>query len=250
MKKFNFLVMFLLLQLFIPSFVYAFDCENEQNIGHVLSQVDLEFHARDLISCKVNPQNKNQLLIAYAVLQYDQNSEMGDYQLYILGVNNKKVDYFYSVEKILVSDVVELSSIEWDFAPYFVELNHRVVGLRLNYFLRSQVYPYGSTVLNLYDLDNKKHILDSMIVKEYQVDTDTRCNADIKERKSVLVMRPTKTYGYFDIQVRSQLEYYEMRGNEEHCIEINRKTSKQNFLLKFNGLRYVIPTSYKKDYQY
>ena len=250
MIKINFLAIFL--QLFISSFVYAFNCENEQNIDHVLNQVDLEFNPSHLISCKANPQNENQLLMVYAVQQYDEEKEIGDYQLYILGVNhkNRKVDYFYAIEDKLLSDAVELLSITWDFAPYFVKPSYRIVGLRLNYSLRSQVHPYHATILNLYDLDNKKHILDSLIVNEYSVDTDTRCNADIEERNSVLVMRPTKTHGYFDIQVRSRLEHYEMTGDEENCFEINRKTSKQNFLLKFNGVRYVIPKSYEKDYQY
>ena len=253
MKKFNFLAIFLVLQCWVISSVYAFDCENEQNIEDVLKQVDLKFNSGNLISCKVNPQNKNQLLIAYAVQKFiDDESEVEGYQLYIIGMNNKnrQVDYFYPVEKILVSDAIELSNLQWDLAAYNINRSTRAVGLRLGYFGRSRANPYSSEVLNLYDLDHKKQILDGLIVKLYAGETDTRCNADIKERKSVLVMQPTTTYEYFDIQVRSQLEYYEMSGNEDHCIEINRKTSKQNFLIKFNGLRYVIPTSYKKDYQY
>ena len=47
------------------------------------------------------------------------------------------------------------------------------------------------------------------------------------------MIKASKKYGYFDIQVRSELEYYEMRGNEDHCIKVKWHTSKQKFLLKY-----------------
>ena len=245
--------MFLFLQLVISSFVYAFDCENEKNIEHVLNQVDLKVNSSDLISCKVNPQNKNQLLIAYAVQQsVEKDISVGDYQLYILAVNhqNHRVEYFYPVGKTLISDALYLEEINWDFAPYIVEPNHRVIGLRLKNYGRSIPNPYNIEVLNLYDLDNKKQILDRLIIYQYVEETDMYCNADIEERNSVLVMQPTQTNQYFDIQVKSRIENYEMVGTEEDCIEVNRKKSKHNFILKFDGKQYQIPKQYQQDYKY
>ena len=230
---------------------YALDCDNQLQMKNILAQVNLNYDSSALFSCVAHPREKQQTLIAYAV-QQSLIEDIDDFKLYLLSVNHKtnQVKYFYPVAQSLTSDGIELYKIQWDLATYNINHATKAVGLRLTYNGRSRANPYSSEVLNLYDLEQKQQILHGLLVKLYESETNMRCNENTRERKSVLVMRPTKTYGYFDIQVRSQLEYYEMRGNEEHCIEINRKTSKQNFLLKFNGLRYVIPTSYKKDYQY
>ena len=154
------------------------------------------------------------------------------------------------IKEPLFSDAISLNSIELDTAPFIAVPDIRLVGLRLNYSGHSQPNPFSMTVLNLYDLKNKKTVLDSFIVTRYRAETDTRCNADIEERKSILMMQKNKSKEYYDIQVHSNIDQYNFSGTSENCRESKHKISQQKFMLKFDGKQYQIPAQFKDEYLY
>lgn len=158
--------------------------------------------------------------------------------------------YHYAVAERMVSDAISLNSIELDTANYKVTDSNRALGLRLNYSGHSQPFPFSMQVLNLYDLKNKKQILDSLIVERDRAETDMQCNADIEERASTLVMQSTQTKKYTDILVNSKIKRYQMQVINEDCQEVNHQLSQQRFVLKFDGKKYQFPKSFKDEYQY
>ena len=154
------------------------------------------------------------------------------------------------MQKELISDAISLNSIHIDTANYKIHEANRALGLRLDYSGHSQPNPYSMTILNLYDLQNKVQILDSLIVERYRAETDTRCNADVEKRNSTLIMKNTQSKQMFDILVRSRIERYQSHGTTENCIDSKHRFAHQNFLLKFDGKQYQIPKQFKDEYRY
>ena len=235
------------------SMAFAIDCENESQLSAVLKQANVAYQSYHLVDCKLLPNTKNQQIIAYAQQnQQSTDSEDFDYTLSLitLDTKNDRILSYYPVKDKLVSDAISLERIQLDTAAYQLSPELRAIGVRLNYYGHSQPNPFSMQVLDLYDLKNKRKVLDSLIVDLYRAETDTRCNADIEERKSTLIMQKTKTQNFVDIQLSSKIEKYEMYGDVENCKEIKRKSSQQKFILKFDGQYYQVPKAFKDDYIY
>ena len=233
--------------------VQAHMCDDRALVTSVLKHANIKPTEGALIDCKGDPSNNTAMIMAYANWISETTDDVaGHYDLNILKFDkvNDKVTYHYKVADELISDAVNLDSIQLDTANYKINDSNRALGLRLNYSGHSQPNPFSMTVFNLYDIENKKQILKSLIVDQYQAETDTRCNADIKERKSTLVMQNTKSYHYYDIQVNSKIDHYQMNGTSDKCLESKHKLSQHRFLLKFDGQQYQIPKIYRDDYLY
>ena len=154
------------------------------------------------------------------------------------------------IKEPLFSDAISLNSIELDTAPFIAVPDIRLVGLRLNYSGHSQPNPFSMTVLNLYDLKNKKTVLDSFIVTRYRAETDTRCNAEVEDRASTLSMQNIQSNQFFDILVKSRIDRSIFQGTRENCQEMTKPTTLEKFTLKFDGQQYQIPQAFKQEYRY
>ncbi len=228
-------------------------CDNDQAVAKILSQTQIANLEQSLMDCKADPLDHSKVIMAFAQwIPVKDEPEQGAYYLNLLKFNQAdlKVFYDYVVRGEIVSDAISLESIQLDTANYKVTNSNRALGVRLNYSGHSQPNPFSMQVLNLYDLKNKKKILDSLIIERYQAETDTRCNAAVEERSSILVMQNKQSKNYSDIQVNSKIKSYEMVGTRGDCKEINQRLSQQSFVLKFDGQEYQLPKKYKDDYQY
>ena len=242
------------LLLIAPSALANDVCKDDEQLERLLNQykITANFNS-DYISCKAMPDDSAQTLIAYADRVADISDEgIGEFNLSFLTVDSTthKLIMLNRIKEPLFSDAISLNSIELDTAPFIAVPDIRLVGLRLNYSGHSQPNPFSMTVLNLYDLKNKKTVLDSFIVTRYRAETDTRCNADIEERKSILMMQKNKSKEYYDIQVHSNIDQYNFSGTSENCRESKHKISQQKFMLKFDGKQYQIPAQFKDEYLY
>ena len=241
------------LQFILIGAVSANICNNDQDVAKILSQTSIVNFEQSLMDCKFDPLDHSKVIMAYAQwIPVKDEPEQGAYYLNILKFNKAdlKVFYNYVVRGSIVSDAISLESIQLDTANYNITRSNRALGVRLNYSGHSQPNPFSMQVLNLYDLKNKKKILDSLIIERYRAETDTRCNAAVEERSSTLMMQGNKTKNYSDIRVNSKLKSYEMRGTRDDCKEMNQKLSQQSFALKFDGQSYQFPKKLKDDYQY
>ena len=234
---------------------FAFEpvCESHTVVSDVLKQAKIKEDDRALIDCKIDPQNDMNVIMAYAPW-FPENADegAGDYRLYLLkfNKNNLKLTYQYQVAESLISDAISLDSIQLDTANYKINDSNRALGLRLKYFGHSQPNPFSMNVLNLYDLKNKKKVLDSLMVERYRAETDTRCNADVEKRISTLSMQNTQSNQSFDILVKSRIDRSIFQGTSENCKEIKKTTTSEKFSIKFDGQRYQIPKQFKDDYHY
>lgn len=204
-------------------------------LSAVLKQANISYSTSDLVDCKILPNYPNTQLIAYAEWRSEPHEpEVGDYVLSLISWNhqNNTVSDVYHVKETLVSDAIVLESIQLDTAAYQLNSSLRAVDVRLNYRGHSQPNPFSMQLLDLYDLNNNRKVLNNFIINRYRAETDTRCNADVEERKSVLIMQKTKKQNFFDIQISSKIKKYEMQGDVENCQEIQRQSSQQKLILK------------------
>ncbi len=232
---------------------YAGLCDDHQVVNKVLKQAKITKAEQSLIHCKSDPVDDSTMIMAYAQwISVKDRPEEGEYYLDLIKFKpeNLKVIDHYRVTEPMVSDAISLDSIELDTANYKVTESNRALGLRLNYSGHSQPNPFSMQLLNLYDLKNKKQILDSLIVTRDRAETDMDCNADAEERTSTLVMQKNQTKKYTDILVNSKIKRYQMQIVAEECQEVNHQFNQQRFTLKFDGNQYQIPQSYKDEYQY
>ena len=247
------LLRFTLCQLLFISAAYAHICENETLVETVLKQVQMKPAADALVDCKADPENASQMIMAYADWQPAHADEgIGRYQLKILkfAKDSLKVNFVFADQDRPYSDAVALASIQLDTANYKITPDTRALGVRLAYAGQSRANPWSFSVLNLYNLKNKRKVLDRLIVDQFQAETDTRCNAEAEARKSTLVMQRTQSNQAFNILVRSRIERYQSRGTIDHCVDSKRKFSEQSLILKFDGAQYQIPKAYRSEYQY
>ena len=73
----------LCLQLILIKSIYAFDCQNKQQLSSVLNLAKIQWNQSALVSCKKHPENAQQTIIAYAYPIIVQD-EPSDYQLNFL----------------------------------------------------------------------------------------------------------------------------------------------------------------------
>ncbi len=228
-------------------------CKQPEYIEKILRQhTNTTTVNEDFLACADFPNVPEQTLIAYAETQTKDDQPVDDYQLTFLTVNSKtqKLHSIYHVKELLPSDAIELRSIQLDLAPYQVSESLRAIGLRRNYAGRSSANPFSAQVLDLYDLQHNKKILNGLIVARYQAETDTRCNAKVIESKAILMILRNTTRQYFDMQLRDRIQHYEMSGDLENCKETKRVSTQQRFTLKFDGRQYQIPQPYRDQYLY
>ncbi|WP_173911340.1 hypothetical protein [Acinetobacter sp. Marseille-Q1618] len=212
----------------------AIDCTDESQLSAILKQAKISYSTSDLVDCKILPNQPNTQLIAYAEWRSEPHEpEVGDYILSLISWDQRqhKANDVYHVKEPLVSDAIALESIQLDTATYQLNSSLRAVGLRLNYRGYSQPNPFSMQLLDLYDLNNKRKILNSLIVNQYRAETDTRCNADIEERRSTLIMQKTQTNHFFDIELNGKIEKYEMYGTEKNCKKLKAQALQQKFIL-------------------
>ena len=229
-------------------------CKDDEQLERLLNQykITANFNS-DYISCKAMPDDSAQTLIAYADRVADISDEgIGEFNLSFLTVDSTthKLIMLNRIKEPLFSDAISLNSIELDTAPFIAVPDIRLVGLRLNYSGHSQPNPFSMTVLNLYDLKNKKTVLDSFIVTRYRAETDTRCNAEVEDRASTLSMQNIQSNQFFDILVKSRIDRSIFQGTRENCQEMTKPTTLEKFTLKFDGQQYQIPQAFKQEYRY
>lgn len=252
---------FILLALLLISTADAEIYENETAIAYALRIANIQVREGDKIDFKFDPRNNTQLFVSHAHLiddsaehstEHVDQDATGRYSLniYTFDMNRKKLIDQYKVKESLISDAISLDSIQLDTAAYKINDSNRALALRLNYSGHSQPNPFSMQVMNLYDLQNKKNLLEGLIVERYRAETDTRCNADIEKRKSVLMMQKTQSKHYYDIQVRIQMDHYQYTGDTDNCKASKHTLSQHSFVLKFDGTRYQLPQQAKDDYEY
>lgn len=228
--------------------VYANICEERSFTDAILKQAKLGLDQGLIADCKVLPQQNDRALVVFQQGDPDEAeySDAGQsYQLHLLtaDIQQKKLVNHYIDPTPYTSDAVRLESISIDTAAYQLQAQSRAVGLRINFYGSSSVNPYSYTLLNLYDLKQRRKLLNNLRVNFSRGENDGRCNAENHSRASTVVLLNTQHHGLFDLRIntKEENEVYQFIKKDNDCVRVKHSENKRSHQLQYNGKDYVIP---------
>lgn len=238
-------ILLLSLLLILSLDIYAFSCEDQEQLKTLLIQSDHDLKNGYIGDCRKDPTEANRLLVAWRQSVNDsQDDEPSAQRINILTVDqlSGKIKRKYLDPHIYESDALNLGSIQFDLAAYQLNPKLRAVGLRVFYHGMSRANPWDYTLLNLYDLENHKKLLDRLLVNELQGENDGRCNSEYQVQRSTVAVLPLKKNQiYSDLNVQSKLSVEGAKGDENQCDDYEKNQGKRMHRLIFDGTQYVIP---------
>ncbi|QXP54150.1 hypothetical protein [Cellulophaga sp. HaHa_2_1] len=224
---------------------YFYSQEDNSLIGNTIRELGIDTHSIKLTQAKENPSNKDETIIVIAERVEEISISSYTVNSYIIIVNTKtgKIiqQYFEDYkENGWHIDSEELQKIKIDTAPYLLTENTRAFGVRLEYVGSSKPNPYKTT-LSLYvrNPNTLKKVLSNYVVEETDgqwdpEDVQFNCSTDYVDKRVILIMKNSKTNGYFDILAKNKIStetYYTNENNE--C------AYQENSELKYNVLKYT-----------
>ena len=232
--------------------VFAGICDTTHGKNSLLKKLgyDDEYTYFD---CRALPNTTNTSVVAVAEFDPDPQEETsGTYDLHLFKINSQTgaVITQYKKADSFVSDAVRVTGIALDTAAYQLNPNKRAIGVRVDSSGASRVYPYSSTLLNLYDVNAKKTVLSHLVVNLHRGENDADCNSDWEEHKGLLHLLTTKTQGYPDIRVSYSINTEGTVKKKGECMDLPAKQEKVSFVMKFDGKKYQVPKPFKDIYTY
>lgn len=145
----------------------------------------------------------------------------------------------YYEDRAWTSDAIKLTGIAIDTGRYVVTGNTAAIGVLVSYTGSSQPNPYNAIDLSLFVPENKelKQILRNFRVATFSGEWDTRCSGTFEDRHSIITTGRSKTGGWHDLVIRTQVSTIRNRPVDNDCVE-HTKTSGSTRKLKYNGSSY------------
>lgn len=143
-------------------------------------------------------------------------------------------------QKGLTSDAVMLRDIKIDIGPYLVTENTHAFGILMYRYGTSRANPYENENIELFikSGDTLKNVLYNFDIMDYGGERVADCEGEYLRTTSALMPLTTKTNGFFDIRVESEIIYTESSLDKDGECNATDKHSTQTKLLKFNGKFY------------
>ena len=220
-----------------------------QEIPHlktILSQLDLDLSEckTDLVVAKVQPDNPEETIVVIPEIVQEKEDyfELNSHILIIETDTGKIKSRFFesSLTNEWYSDAVKLAELKIDTAPYLLSENTRAFGIRVYYYNNSHPNPYSHETISLYFDENNtlKQVLKNFEMMYYGGEVDSECEADLSGVEKVLILKETKTNGYFDILVKSIVKTTTRKeASNGDCVE-DEKITNQDQVLKFKNGKY------------
>jgi hypothetical protein len=148
-------------------------------------------------------------MMAFAILEKDGESDnldevLSKYKCHVVLYNasDNIITNRYVIEN-LESDVIRLSKVNFDFAPYMVQKEKRAFGIRIRYSGPSRANQFEEEKITLFVQEKDKliPILNHFTSYLYSGVWDTNCAGEFKEKNAFFVLEPTSSNGYFDMKV-------------------------------------------------
>ncbi|WP_158975708.1 hypothetical protein [Cellulophaga sp. L1A9] len=220
-----------------------------QEIPHletILNQLELDLSEckTDLIVAKVKPDNSEETIVVIPeIVQEDEDYFELNSHILIIETNTGKIKSRYfegSLTNEWYSDAVRLAEIKIDTAPYLLSEDTRAFGIRVYYYNNSHPNPYSHETISLYFDENNtlKQVLKNFEMMSYGGEVNSECEADLSGVEKVLILKETKTNGYFDILVKSTVKTTTRKeASNGDCIE-EKKITNLDQVLKFKNGKY------------
>jgi hypothetical protein len=199
--------------------------------------------------CKVLSYRPQQVLIAMVHSPHRvHDGESFFLELFLLDRHTNALLRSYRDPKEIISDAISLTGVEIDTTSYPIQPQSSAIAVRLNYS-SSLRYPYQLQSLSLYDLTHRKKLLDSLLVQFNHGTWDGICKGQWQQRRSQLTILNTQQHGYRNILVSSRTQLANPNlNNYQRCARFFNQKGNSQFVLKFDGLGYQIPTAFPQHF--
>ncbi|ADV49517.1 hypothetical protein Celal_2223 [Cellulophaga algicola DSM 14237] len=231
----------ILLVFFYSGFVASQEITHLETLLHQLD-LDLSVCKTDLVVAKVQPNNPEETIVVIPeIVQEEEGYFELNSHILIIETNTGKIKSRYfegSLTNEWYSDAVRLAEIKIDTAPYDISDTRNAFGIRVYYYNNSHPNPYSHETISLFFDENNtlKQVLKNFEMMSYGGEVDSECEADLSGVEKVLILKETKTNGYFDILVKSTVRTTTRKeAANGDCVEEEKITNQDQVLTFENG---------------
>jgi|688.fasta_scaffold322620_2 hypothetical protein len=175
-----------------------------KDMEFIIQSLNLQESKVDLENSIEKPLRYLPEIMGYAIMEKTSDEPgLRSYNCHVVLYNasNKEITNKYSFP--LSTDVMELTEVNFDFAPYTVKSATRAFGLRFHLVGPSKPNPFTEEKFYLFVPEKTTLIpvLKDFTSYQYSGEWDMNCAGEFNESNAYFVMQPTSTNGYNDIQV-------------------------------------------------
>jgi hypothetical protein len=192
-----------MLVVFLFSTAYAQETVSK-DMKFVIESLKLQESKLDLENSIEKPLRYLPETMGYAIMEKTSDEPgLRSYTCHVVLYNasNKEITNKYSFE--INMDVMQLTEVNFDFAPYMVKNATRAFGLRFHTVRPSKPNPLTEEKLYLFvpEKNTLIPVLKDFTSYQYTGEWDMNCAGEFNESNAYFVMQSTSTNGYNDIQV-------------------------------------------------
>lgn len=192
-----------MLVVFLFSTAYAQETVSK-DMKFVIESLKLQESKLDLENSIEKPLRYLPETMGYAIMEKTSDEPgLKSYTCHVVLYNasNKELTNKFSFP--INTDVMELTEVNFDFAPYMVKNATRAFGLRFHLVGLSKPNPFTEEKLYLFvpEKNTLIPVLKDFTSYQYSGEWDMNCAGEFNESNAYFVMQSTSTNGYNDIQV-------------------------------------------------
>jgi hypothetical protein len=192
-----------MLVVFLFSTAYAQETVSK-DMKFVIESLKLQESKLDLENSIEKPLRYLPETMGYAIMEKTSDEPgLRSYTCHVVLYNasNKEITNKYSFE--INMDVMQLTEVNFDFAPYMIKNATRAFGLRFHTVGPSKPNPLTEEKLYLFvpEKNTLIPVLKDFTSYQYTGEWDMNCAGEFNESNAYFVMQSTSTNGYNDIQV-------------------------------------------------
>lgn len=193
------------------------------------------------------------LTIAVLPIAHQENSvDVGQYDLEILvadsDTNFIKAHIFQP--SAITYDAVRFTGIAIDTARYQLTPSKRAFGVRISYSGSSTIFPFSTTSLNLFVIDNKdvRPVLKRLIVEDRNGDWDGDCKGTFDTTLRSIGVGSVGTEGYASLIVSEKRTRSINVAVDTNCISKEQQQVHARFVLNYRNGNYLTPKKMMQEF--
>jgi hypothetical protein len=153
-------------------------------------------------------------------------------------------------QSAITYDAVRLTGIAIDTARYQLTPNQRAFGVRISYAGSSGIFPFDTTSLNLYVVEDQvvRPVLNQFIVESRNGDWDGVCAGSFNTTSRSIEMGLPGAEGYVNLKVAEKSTRRVSVVSKTECVTKEQQPTRTNFSLVYHNGHYPTPKRMKLDF--
>lgn len=203
-------------------------------------------------TCKVWPMNPALTIAALPLSHVENTNDIGAYDLDVLITDSLTGTVFAKTHQpsAITYDAVRLKGIAIDTARYQLTPNQRAFGVRISYAGSSGIFPFDTTSLNLYVVENQvvRPVLNQFIVESRSGDWDGVCTGSFNSTSRSIEIGAPGVEGYVSLKVTEKNTRSVNVVSKIECVTKELQQTRSNITITYSNGHYPTPKHMKLDF--